>query len=302
MRRLRRSKRVWIQIDFNSFQSLTGASDRQTRRAKKELESDPDLIFRTVLKSSGRGWSVLVSLAKRDEHGREPTPFMKDCRGKDRRCRPSLRSPRLTDIPNGKESLRGIQFKETPLKRGFEKLAEGFKPVRKPSPGMVRLAHYLKNEMECLHWDNSKVIFRPEHAFNFALKAIKAGFNRGSILRSYENALKRRHGDATDLGLSTGDPKLSFEPSSTVSLAFSLLTGRQSRRNDLNLIQHPRNKTVAANPRLRNKNKAVLHRITESQLARQFEENDAYKRNVGKPIVPPQYVIDGLKMLRSVLD
>ena len=295
-RRLKLSKRAWIQVDFQSFQKLTRSSDRQIRRAKKELESDSDLIFRTVLKSSGRGWSVLVTFARKDEDGREPTPFFNDKSGKNRRCRRSLRSPGLTDTPNVKESLRGIQFKETPLRRGFEKHPAFFKPIRKPSQGMIRLAHHLKREIETLHWDNSKVIFRPQHAFSFALRALKAGFTRVSILRTYENALKRRHGDATDLGLSTGDPKLCFEPSSTVSLAFELLnkpkTSRKQAEKGLN--QYPLNKSESVSRCI---TKPVLRCMTE-----QFASNDEYKRTVGKPVTPPQYVIDGLKMLRSVLN
>jgi len=93
---------------------------------------------------------------------------------------------------------------------------------------LTRLACFIaKHELASLFWDNCKIRFRFSHAFNFARSALRRGFSCAMIVRAFERALIRRHGDATDCGLRRGCVVI-FEPSSTVSLARTLLAdGRE---------------------------------------------------------------------------
>jgi hypothetical protein len=90
---------------------------------------------------------------------------------------------------------------------------------------LLRLAGFIaRRELAEAHWDNCKVSFGFGHAFRFALSALRRGFDRARIRHAYESALKRRHGDATDFGLNSGQPvSVRWSPSSTVSLANRLL-------------------------------------------------------------------------------
>jgi hypothetical protein len=90
---------------------------------------------------------------------------------------------------------------------------------------LARLAAFIaRHELAQAHWDNCKVLFGFGHAFRFALRTLARGFDRKAIRRAYENALRRRHGDATDFGLNSGAPvSVRWAPSSTVSLAESML-------------------------------------------------------------------------------
>ena len=73
------------------------------------------------------------------------------------------------------------------------------------------------------HWDNCKV--RPDlrHAFRYAFRSLRAGHRFDDILAAYDSALHQRHKDATDFGLNHGTPTALWEPSSTVTLAASML-------------------------------------------------------------------------------
>lgn len=73
------------------------------------------------------------------------------------------------------------------------------------------------------HWDNCKV--RPDlrHAFRYAFRSLRAGHAFHDIVAAYDSALHRRHQDATDWGLNHGTPLAQWEPSSTVTLAASML-------------------------------------------------------------------------------
>ena len=64
--------------------------------------------------------------------------------------------------------------------------------------------------------------------FNFSKDALKSGYEDKVIIAKFEQALKVRHGDATDMGLNMGNPSFKFEMSSTVSLARQYLRGGQN--------------------------------------------------------------------------
>jgi hypothetical protein len=105
----------------------------------------------------------------------------------------------------------------------------------KPALGLVKqgklrakAAWMARKQLAAIHYDNCKVVFRFGHGFNFALKALKAGFLAADIVAAYRAALEQRHKDATDAWLNGHGP-LTWEPSSTVSLAWDLLQGAQGR-------------------------------------------------------------------------
>jgi hypothetical protein len=104
---------------------------------------------------------------------------------------------------------------------------------RKPTSKQVALAHWLKRELWKRHsWDNCKVQKSDAHAFGFALRAIKAGFDVDQIHKAFEQALKVMHGTATDVGLNTGRPTQTlFCLSSTVSLGERYLKNIRSSGN-----------------------------------------------------------------------
>ncbi len=59
---LETTRRPWIRINFHRIAETFGVCDRTLRRAKKRLEQDNDLKFRTLSKASGSGWVVIVAL------------------------------------------------------------------------------------------------------------------------------------------------------------------------------------------------------------------------------------------------
>lgn len=82
------------------------------------------------------------------------------------------------------------------------------------------------------HWDNCKVRASLRHAYGYALRSLRAGYDAGAITGAYRRALHRRHQDATDAGLCRGQPTTRWEASSTVSLASSVLRGGCRPRRD----------------------------------------------------------------------
>ena len=93
--RLRDSKTSWVKITPDDFTRCTGLSRRQFFYAKKRLQGWKDcrVIFRTVLREGGRGWSILVSL-------RASHLYRETASGIGRKARLSLRQnhlPALTE-------------------------------------------------------------------------------------------------------------------------------------------------------------------------------------------------------------
>ena len=93
---------------------------------------------------------------------------------------------------------------------------------RRPSARLQRRAAVLARELEQLHWDNCKVIFRQKLAFTFALGGLLDGHEANDIASSYERALHECHAFATDRTAHLGQI-CRFEPSSTVSRARKFL-------------------------------------------------------------------------------
>ena len=158
-------------------------------------------MFRTVLKSGARGWEILVAVAA--THLYRTTAL-----GVDRRARMNIRNRALprtecnhyrghpTDGRNTTSTLRVLGL----------------------SPGEIRLAHFIKRDLEVVHWDNCKVKYSAGMAFVFARDAIALSHERGAIIQAYSVALSRAHAMATDEGIH-------YQPSSTVSAARANLFG-----------------------------------------------------------------------------
>lgn len=125
-------------------------------------------------------------------------------------------------------------------RKTFQKHAgAGFAAKRLPCPPKLaplrRLAAFLaRYRLAPCHWDNCKVVYRFGHAFLFALSALKRGFDKTAVVSAYDTALHKRHADAVDSALNRYGAAVSWEPSSTVSLAKRLL---EDGRNDPDRIR-----------------------------------------------------------------
>ena len=74
---LETTRNPWIRINFHRIAETFGVCDRTLRRAKKRLEQDNDLKFRTLSKSSGSGWVVIVALEANLLWDKEPLFYKK---------------------------------------------------------------------------------------------------------------------------------------------------------------------------------------------------------------------------------
>ena len=66
------TQKPWIKLRFDIIADCFGVTERTMRRAKKRLENDPDLKFRTLSKGKGSGWQVIVGLESRLLWDKEP--------------------------------------------------------------------------------------------------------------------------------------------------------------------------------------------------------------------------------------
>lgn len=187
-------------FDFNRIERGTGMSRRTIERALAWLR-EHDADFQFFKRRVGRSYAVRVS---------------------DRQKRPPFPPHPLS--PHGNSS--GIDRNTAGRVSGKPPIPKATKPaLKQPSREINRLAGFVaRRDLAALHWDNCKVFFRFAHAFNFAAAALARGYARREIVTAYESALLRRHRDATDYGLNTGQATtVRFEPSSTVTLAAELL-------------------------------------------------------------------------------
>ena len=210
----------WIRLNLSELVPSFGLSERTLARAKAELDGFGLVKFRTISNGEGKGHKLYACLPHKLV-GKRGELLHSTAAGKSRISRtkvggqvihkPTLK-PRPRDITNT-IGLPSKHHNEKPtVRQGLE---------RKPTSKQVALAHWLKRELWKRHsWDNCKVQKSDAHAFGFALRAIRAGFDISEIHRAFESALKVMHGTATDVGLNTGQPTQTlFCLSSTVSLA-----------------------------------------------------------------------------------
>lgn len=215
----------WIQIKLSELAHFFDLSERTLKRAKAELDGFDLVKFRTISNGQGKGHKLYACLPHKLA-GKRGELLHSTKAGKERISRtkiggrvihkPTLKS-RPRDTSNTIGSRSEHQYKKTPTVR--QDLD------RKPTSRQVRLAHWLKRELWRRHsWDNCKVMKSDAHAFGFALRAIKAGFDIDQIHKAFASALRTMHGTATDVGLNTGQPNQTlFCLSSTTSLASRLL-------------------------------------------------------------------------------
>jgi hypothetical protein len=183
-------------FDFGRVARGLAVSRRSVERALAWLREN-DRTFNFLKRRVGRVWGVRVSLRQK------AAPL------------PRTPSPRCSDGESGNTAKARILATSGKLSVAGARRLAGF------------AGYVARRDLAGLHYDNCKVHFRFAHAFNFALAALRRGFARKAIVRAYEAALLRRHRDATDCGLSQGGV-VKFEPSSTVSLARTLLAdGRE---------------------------------------------------------------------------
>ena len=89
---LQTSRQPWIRLRFDIIAERFGVTDRTLRRAKRKLEQDPDLKFRTLSKGRGSGWQVIVGQEAKLLWDKEPLFYKRWREGyrsrnvKDRHC------------------------------------------------------------------------------------------------------------------------------------------------------------------------------------------------------------------------
>ena len=66
------TQKPWIKLRFDIVAKCFGVTDRTMRRAKRRLENDPELKFRTLSKGKGSGWQVIVGLEAKLLWDKEP--------------------------------------------------------------------------------------------------------------------------------------------------------------------------------------------------------------------------------------
>jgi hypothetical protein len=210
----------WIRLNLSELAESFNLSERTLKRAKAELDGFGLVKFRTISNGKGKGHKLYACLPGKLK-GKRGELLHATKAGKERISRTKvggqvIHKPTLKPRPSDTTNTIGLPSKhhnEKPtVRQGLE---------RKPTSKQVALAHWLKRELWKRHsWDNCKVQKSDAHAFGFALRAIRAGFDVEEIHRAFESALKVMHGTATDVGLNTGQPTHTlFCLSSTVSLA-----------------------------------------------------------------------------------
>jgi hypothetical protein len=210
----------WIRINLSELASSFDLSERTLKRAKAELDGFGLVKFRTISNGEGKGHKLYACLPHKLK-GKRGELLHSTKAGKERISRTKvggkvIHRPTIKPRPSDTTNTIGLPSKhhnEKPtVRQGLE---------RKPTSKQIALAHWLKRELWKRHsWDNCKVMRSDAHAFGFALRAIKAGFDVDQIHKAFEQALKFMHGTATDVGLNTGQPTQTlFCLSSTVSLA-----------------------------------------------------------------------------------
>ena len=222
----------WIKINLSELAASFGLSERTLKRAKAELDGFGLVKFRTISNGKGKGHKLYACLPSKLK-GKRGELLHATKAGKERISRtkvggqvihkPTLK-PRPSDTTNTIGSLQEHHNEKPTVRQGL-----GSKPTLK----QVALAHWLKRELWKRHsWDNCKVIKSDAHAFGFALRAIKSGFDIEEIHQAFEQALKVMHGTATDVGLNRGNPTNTFfSLSSTVSLGERYLKNIRSSGN-----------------------------------------------------------------------
>jgi hypothetical protein len=89
---LEASRQPWVRLRFDVIAESFGVTDRTLRRAKRRLEQDPDLKFRTLSKGKGSGWQVIVGQSAKLLWDKEPLFYkrwrdgMRSRNVKDRHC------------------------------------------------------------------------------------------------------------------------------------------------------------------------------------------------------------------------
>ena len=74
---LETTRNPWIKINFQRIAETFGVTERTLRSAKKRLEQDNDLKFRTLSKTRGSGWQVIVALEANLLWDKEPLFYKK---------------------------------------------------------------------------------------------------------------------------------------------------------------------------------------------------------------------------------
>jgi hypothetical protein len=227
---------TWIKVNLSEIAGSVKLSERTLKRAKAELDGYGLVKFRTVSTGEGRGHKLHACLPSKLV-GKRNELLHQSRTGKARISRTKvggkvIHKPRLKPRPRDTSNTIGSRSEHKVLNSITVKRSLGTEPSRK----QVALAHWMKHELWRRHsWDNCKVMKSDAHAFGFALRAIKAGFDIEAIHKAFEAALRTMHGTATDVGLNSGQPTNTlFCLSSTVSLAQRLLKKSAPRQHEPN--------------------------------------------------------------------
>ena len=211
----------WTRLNLKEIAAYFELTPRTLARAKAELEKMKLVKFRTVSNGKGRGHKLYACMPHKLV-GKRGELLHQTRDGRARIARTKI-GGRVINKPKLNERPHDIHIYKGSLREHHDKKTPTVKPslASKPTSKQVKFAHWLKRELWRRHsWDNCKVMKSDAHAFGFALRAIRAGYDVEEIHRAFEAALKTMHATATDVGLANDAPNQTlFCLSSTVSLA-----------------------------------------------------------------------------------
>ena len=101
---LETSRQPWVRLRFDVIAESFGVTDRTLRRAKRRLEQDPDLKFRTLSKGNGSGWQVIVGQEAKLLWDKEPLFYkrwrdgMRSRNVRNKHCGQSVEGPQHTPV------------------------------------------------------------------------------------------------------------------------------------------------------------------------------------------------------------
>ncbi len=194
LERAKRGGRHWLRLPLAAFMRATGYAERTARGAWAQVRDH----FESRLIRIGRSDVSMVAL-------------------------PGTLSPCTRTEGQGKPSVLGNQniTEHAPqTARTTEKFPESIPTAGKANRDPLRrLAALIAWHLRGCHWDCCRVLFNPGFAFAYAAKALALGYDRATVERAYETALREEHAVASDVGAA------SWRPFRVMSIALRKLAG-----------------------------------------------------------------------------
>lgn len=132
-----------------------------------------------------------------------------------------------------REHPKGCKYKHSSRARDVQQTKKGPLEVA-PAPSRLKaLAFFLSRQWaNTLPWDNCKVKLSKPMLYLYAKDGLYEGLSWERLEFALDTAIHERHAQATDEGLSSGNPGLKYECSSTISRAREMLNLPRATRTE----------------------------------------------------------------------